>query len=342
MIEISLTKEEKHSLESRHKSSSDSRECDRIKVVLLRSEGWSYSLIAQALRIDKTTVKRHFDDYQSQEKLKPENGGSVSRLTPEQTEFLIAHLTKFTFAHTHQIVSYIDETFGVKFTVAGLNKWLHRNGFSYKKPKGVPHKFDEQKQAEFKEKYETLKAEKPDNEPIVFMDAVHPTMATKLSYGWIKRGEDKLINTTGSRTRLNIIGGIQLGKSAETVTAQYERVNQESVVDFLVKLKAQHSKAERIHLILDGAAYHRAGSVKEKAKELKIELHYLPPYSPNLTPIERLWKVMNEHVRNNEYFASAKEFRKRINHFFDVKLPEIADTLTSRITDNFQTLTSAT
>ncbi len=174
MIEISLTKEEKHSLESRHKSSSDSRECDRIKVVLLRSEGWSYSLIAQALRIDKTTVKRHFDDYQSQEKLKPENGGSVSRLTPEQTEFLIAHLTKFTFAHTHQIVSYIDETFGVKFTVAGLNKWLHRNGFSYKKPKGVPHKFDEQKQAEFKEKYETLKAEKPDNEPIVFMDAVHP------------------------------------------------------------------------------------------------------------------------------------------------------------------------
>ncbi|RLV57900.1 IS630 family transposase, partial [Parashewanella curva] len=34
-------------------------------------------------------------------------------------------------------------------------------------------------------------------------------------------------------------------------------------------------------------------------------------------------------------------FRERINYFFDVKLPEIADTLTSRITDNFQTLTSA-
>ncbi|RLV59115.1 IS630 family transposase, partial [Parashewanella curva] len=67
----------------------------------------------------------------------------------------------------------------------------------------------------------------------------------------------------------------------------------------------------------------------------------LPPYSPNLNPIERLWKVMNEHIRNNEYFASAKEFRERINYFFYVKLPEIADTLTSRITDNFQTLTSA-
>ena len=191
MIEISLTNEEKQLLESRHKSSSDSRESDRIKVVLLRSENWSFSLIAQALRIDKTTVKRHLDDYQAQEKLKPENGGSVSRLTTEQTELLIAHLTEFTFAQTHQIVSYIDEIFDVRFTVAGLNKWLHRNGFSYKKPKGVPHKFDEQKQAEFKEEYQTLKAEKPDNEPIVFMDAVHPTMATKLSYGWIRKGEDK-------------------------------------------------------------------------------------------------------------------------------------------------------
>lgn len=341
MIEISLSKEEKCSLESRHKSSSDSRECDRIKVVLLRSEGWSYSLIAQALRIDKTTVKRHLDDYQSEAKLTPNNGGSVSRLTAEQTELLIAHLTQVTFAHTHQIASYIDETFGIKFTVSGLNKWLHRNGFSYKKPKGVPHKFDEQKQADFIEKYEALKAEKSDNEPIIFMDAVHPTMATKLSYGWIRTGEDKLVSTTGSRTRLNIIGGIQLGKLAEAVTAQYESINQDAIVDFLVKLKAQYAKTERIHLILDGAAYHRADSVKSKAKELGIELHYLPPYSPNLNPIERLWKVMNEHVRNNEYFASAKEFRERITHFFDVTLPDIADTLTSRITDNFQTLGSA-
>jgi transposase len=47
--------------------------------------------------------------------------------------------------------------------------------------------------------------------------------------------------------------------------------------------------------------------VVEKAKELNIKLHYLPPYSPNLNPIERLWKVMNEHARNNKYFATAKE-----------------------------------
>ncbi len=83
----------------------------------------------------------------------------------------------------------------------------------------------------------------------------------------------------------------------------------------------------RIHLILDGTAYHRANAVKDKAKELNIELHYLPHYSPNLNPIERLWKVMNEHVRNNKCFSTAQEFRQTIDDFFDKKLPQIGDSL---------------
>jgi transposase len=50
---------------------------------------------------------------------------------------------------------------------------------------------------------------------------------------------------------------------------------------------------------------------------LGIVLHYLPPYSPNLNPIEIVWKVMNEHVRNNLFFSLAKEFREAIKQFFD-------------------------
>jgi len=60
-----------------------------------------------------------------------------------------------------------------------------------------------------------------------------------------------------------------------------------------------------------------------------------------LNPIERLWKVMNEHARNGKYFATTKEFRQKIDDFFAVTLPRIADTLDSWINDNFQTLTPA-
>ena len=67
-----------------------------------------------------------------------------------------------------------------------------------------------------------------------------------------------------------------------------------------------------------------------------IELHYLPAYSPNLNPIERLWKVMNEEVRNNVFFSSAKEFREAIGNFFEAKLPKILPNLRQRINDNFE------
>ena len=94
-------------------------------------------------------------------------------------------------------------------------------------------------------------------------------------------------------------------------------------------------------MVLDGAGYHRSKEVVEAAEEVGIELHYFPPYSPNLNPIERLWKVMNEYARNNQYFAKAKEFRQRINHFLDDTLPEIGASLSSRINDNFEMLKTA-
>jgi len=339
-MKITLSPQKKQELEQMHDSTRDSRVCDRIKAVLLASEGWSNAMISQALRIHETTVARHINDYLQSEKLKPENGGSQSRLSAAQTMQLIEHLAENTYFHTHQVVAYVEAEFGLLYSVAGMNKWLHHNGFSYKKPKGVPHKFCPEMQQAFVEYYN--KVLKPSEAPVLFMDAVHPTQSTKLSYGWIRKGQDKLIETTGSRTRLNLIGALSLEDIGATVTETYDTINSESIVRFFWKLKKEHYPLEqKVHLILDGAAYHRAKLVKDAAKVLNIELHYLPPYSPNLNPIERLWKVMNEHARNNVYFSSKREFISAIKEFFDVTLPEVAGSLVSRITDNFQLLKPA-
>ena len=76
MKSIKLTAEQKIDLEALHDTSRDGRIRDRIKAVLLRSEGWSTAMIAQALRLHETTITRHIDDYISKNKLAPENGGS--------------------------------------------------------------------------------------------------------------------------------------------------------------------------------------------------------------------------------------------------------------------------
>ncbi|EJG0201248.1 IS630 family transposase, partial [Vibrio parahaemolyticus] len=328
-MKVTLSPQKKQELEQMHNSTRDSRVCDRIKAVLLASEGWSSAMISQALRIHETTVVRHINDYFQSEKLKPENGGSQSRLSSTQTMQLIEHLAENTYFHTHQIVAYVEAEYGIRYSIAGMNKWLHHNGFSYKKPKGVPHKFCPEMQQVFVEYYN--KVLKPSEAPVLFMDAVHPTQSTKLSYGWIRKGQDKLIETTGSRTRLNLIGALSLEDIGATVTETYDTINSESIVRFFWKLKKEHYPLEqKVHLILDGAAYHRTELVKNAAKVLNIELNYLPPYSPNLNPIERLWKVMNEYGRNNVYFSSKKAFTSAIKEFFDVTLPEVAGSLASR------------
>lgn len=76
------------------------------------------------------------------------------------------------------------------FQHSGMNKWLHRNGFTYKKTVRRPHKFSEEKQRQFIEYYKELKTTVGD-EPILFIDGVHPTQATKISYGWIRKGQKK-------------------------------------------------------------------------------------------------------------------------------------------------------
>lgn len=338
MKRLFLTPEEKAELELRHQACENRKEGDRIKAILLRSEGWTVPQISQALRLHQSTIIRHIEEYKTQTKLRNESGGSWSHLTDNQSEELIAHLEERTYAHNHQIVLYIKEHFGITYTISGLHKWLHRNGFSYKKPKGLPHKADAQLQQQFIEEYNKLKQEVSEEEPILFMDSVHPTQATKLTYGWIRTGQTKHVGTTASRTRLNIIGAIQLGAIAQAVTAQYETINAESIIDFMAKIRTQHTTQKSIHLILDRAGYHRSILVAEQAEKLNIKLHFLPPYSPNLNPIERLWKVMNEVVRNNRFFKGAKDFKDAINGFFHSILPSIGNDLNGRINDNFQVL----
>ncbi|MCN4145294.1 MAG: transposase, partial [Thiohalomonas sp.] len=148
----------------------------------------------------------------------------------------------------------------------------HQNKFSYKKAKGLPYKADTEKQAEFIRAYEQLKKKIAFDESIYFMDALHPTQATKITSAWIRIGMDKAIKTTGSRTRLNIVGAIQLGQLANALTSQYDTVNAVSMMDFIESLRWKSTNTGKIHLVLDGAGYHRAQVLKDKAQQLDIKL----------------------------------------------------------------------
>lgn len=340
-MKIKLTEEEKKALESQHKTERDGYIRDRIKAVLLRAENWSLDRIAQALRLHKDTIRRHLEEFEKEKKLAPANGGSVTKLNEKQTEELIAHLEANLYQKVSDICAYVLSTYQISYTVSGMTAWLYQHQFSYKKPKEIPAKADEAKQLAFIDYYQNLKTETPQGEPILFIDSVHPTMETKASSGWIRTGQDKPLFTTASRTRLNLTGAINLA-NMQINDGSYETINALSTIEFLNLVKAAYPLAPCIHIILDQSGYHRSDEVKNYAGHYGFKLHYLPPYSPNLNPIERWWKVMNEKVSNNRFFSSAKEFRASISGFFTDTLSQISQSLRSRINDNFHIVKIAT
>jgi len=404
-MKIQLSEAQKNNLEKQHKKEKNSKFADRIKSILLSSEGWSNKQIAQALRIHESTVSNHIDDYISKNKLKNESGGSNSYLSNEQISELMNHLEENTYPSTNEIIAYVLLSYGVKYTQQGMYDWLINNKFSYKHPKGVPLKHDKVAQEEFINKYNKLKKNLNTDDHILFMDSVHPTQETKITSGWIRKGVEKVIATVASRKRINLTGAVDL-TDMSIFAKEYESINGQSTIDFLKYLDESTPKAKAIHLIADAGCAHTCKEVGAflgikdpfnrkylednynikllspkrritkklkrqltdvlrknpelfddkdvlKEKNLKVKtlldalrmpplhhkfiLHILPSYSPNLNPIERVWKVMNEKSRNNVVFYSFSEFKEAILKFFkDVwnKIP--IDELKSRINDNFE------
>ncbi len=339
-MKIILTNHQRHELLNRHRKERDKRLCDRIKAVLAYDDGYSYSEIAKILLLDDETIRRHVEEYLKNKKLSPANGGSVSKLSVKDSDKLIVHLKEVTYLYVKDICAYVKQQFNKSYSISGMTKWLRANKFCYKKPHAVPAKADSVQQQKFIKSYNRLREKSAGKEPIFFADSVHPQHQTRLSYGWIAKGERKEIATTARQRRLNIIGGISL-EGHRFVYHQADKVNGESIKSFLLKLRRLYPKEIRIHIIWDNAAYHRSKAIKSYAKEVNIKLHNLPPYSPNLNPIERMWKLMHEYVTYNQYYEKFSQFTEATINFL-TSIGRKKKVLRRRITDNFQTVRPST
>jgi transposase len=331
-----LTEEQRALLIAQHRGDRDRRVCDRIKAVLLYDEGWCLEKIAHALLLSDEAIRKHIKDYQTAQKLKPANGGSTSKLTAAQQQDLVAHLESHNYVYTKDICSYVERFYVVSYSIVGMQKLLHRLGFTYKKPKLVPGKLDRQKQEDWQYQYHLMKSSIKENEAIYFMDSVHPQYQARARCGWIRKNTNKTLPSFSGWKRKHIIGAIELS-SLNVVSSEKDKVNGDKIIEFLRVLEASEPEKEKIYLICDNAGYHKSKKVKEHLRNSKIELIYLPPYSPNLNPIERLWKYMHRIVSNNKWYEDFKNFSDAIDRFF-AEIPRHKEKLRSLINDNFQSI----
>ena len=89
--------------------------------------------------------------------------------------------------------------------------------------------------------------------------------------------------------------------------------------DFLKRLLRQHTPGRRMILVLDNARYHHAVLLAPFLRRCRrnLKLLFLPPYSPQLAPIERVWKLTRRLATHNRYFATLTEVLLAVNACFD-------------------------
>lgn len=335
-MNILLTESERKEFKILVRKTRNINERNRLCAILAYDTGHSVEDIVDILNLSQSSIYDYIRDYESKHKIcNDKHLGKDCKLSIIQEEELKSYLSTNTFIKAKDIAQYILQKYQIKYSTVGIIKWLNRNGFAYKKPKHVPGKLDEKKQQEFVEYYNNLKQEiNTKDEIIMFMDAVHPEYQSQAVYGWIPKGETKTLPMTNTQFRMHLNGAINLN-TMDIFTREYDTIDGQSVISFLKDLEAKYPD-KTLHIICDNGRSNKNKEIQEFLTNSRIQIHYLPPYSPNLNAIERLWKVMRERTTYNKYYAKFAEFKDKINEFFSVTVDEIKDVLAIRINDNFE------
>jgi len=313
------------------------REHGRASAILHLDKGKSVPQVAEITFLDEQTVRNLVKRYKNggiDGLLKDEYDGRSFKLTPEMRKELERHLDENLYMDCQGVVNHVAATFGVAYSVSGMRVLLHTLGFVYKKPRHVPGKADREAQADFVRRFRELTAQT--EAPVYFADAVHPTHNSSPAYGWIRRGGERELVANSGRQRLNLHGALNAGTN-EVIVQRVESVNAQATVELLKAIDGANPSAPHIHLIVDNAGYYHAQAVSEylASGASRIRLWFLPPYSPNLNLIERVWKFFRKKVMNNRYYATFREFTEEALMFFEC-LSDYADELRTLLAHNFQ------
>lgn len=169
---------------------------------------------------------------------------------------------------------------------------------------------------------------------VFFVDAAHVVFAPFLGFLWCF--SRLFVKAPSGRNRFNILGAIN-AISHELLTVTNESyINAQSICELLGKI-SHANLGIPITLFLDNARYQKCALVIDLAKSLDIELLYLPPYSPNLNLIERLWKFMKKKCLYAKYYKDFFSFKSAITTFLNETQTIYKDELASLLTLRFQT-----
>lgn len=317
--------------------------------LLLKSQGIAHHIIAKILNVCENTIRAYFKDYLS------EGINSVSKIEfnkPESKlvdfkDAILDYIKKTPPATIKQACAEIGTLTGIAVKETQMRNYLNSLGVKFRKVGGIPAKanLDEQKAFVENKLQPRLDEAERGERKVFFIDAAHFVFGAFLGCLWsLVR---VFIQTPSGRQRFNVLGALDAKTKEMLMITNLTYITSTQVCELLEKIAAKSiDPVTKIAIpttaVLDNARYQRCKVVEEKAKTLNIELLFLPPYSPNLNLIERVWKFTKKHCLNSKYYADFLLFKTAIDSFLATMHTKYASELKSLLTLKFQLFDKAT
>lgn len=171
----------------------------------------------------------------------------------------------------------------------------------------------------------------------MFGDAVHFLHNVHPGIFWAPQGQRPAFTANSGRRRYSVLGGYSLLDGQYFGIATEGMVNAETVISWIDVLEAAYPDAPKITVYVDNARYFHARRVKAHLQGKRVRFVYLPPYSPNLNVIERLWKFCKKTILVR-FYATFAQFTQAIDAFFK-EIQRYRSELSTLMTENFEILT---
>ena len=313
----------------------------RMEILYLKSQGMMHKDICDLCQISKTTLTMYIRQYLvgGVEELKRiDFKGQPSELN-KYRDILGEYFEKTPVSSVAEASAAIEKLTGIKRSPTQVREFLKKLGMRFMKIGYVPGKSIEPPKIEEVNKYRKERLEPlleealAGNKAVFFVDAAHFVHRAYLGFLWCF--VRTFICSPSGRKRFNVLGAVN-AVTKEIITVTNETyINSESICQLLFKL-ANSGLEIPIAIVLDNAKYQKCKLVQDYAKQLEIELCYLPSYSPQLNLIERLWKFVRNECLYSKYYPNFADFKDAISQCIVAANTKQQGKLAKLLTLNFQ------
>ena len=210
----------------------------------------------------------------------------------------------------------LEQQTGRRVSQPTMSRCLRRLGARLGRPRPVLRcPWSKRRQTRRIRKIHRLIEQLPKNEVAVYADEVDIHLNPKIGADWMLPGQQKVVVTPGQNVKRYLAGALDVRtRKVRWVAAGHKRSG--LFIDLLEHLSHTYRYARRIHVIVDNYSIHSSRQTTlALAAWPRIKLHFLPPYSPEFNPIERVWLDLHAEVTRNHRCSTIDELMLEVEDY---------------------------